>query len=201
MSSNTFNQKFKISVNERRALNKHNSFLIFFTGLSGSGKSTIANALEEKLFEQGIKTFTLDGDNVRRGINADLEFNEEDRKENIRRIAHISDLFVDAGIVVIASFIAPFEKDREYIKKTVKSVNFVEVFLSTSVEECARRDVKGLYKKAKAGEIGNFTGISSPYERPSNPDIEIDTSVKTIEDSVELVFEKIKNKLQLVINE
>lgn len=198
MSSNTFDETFRVTIKGRRALNNHNSFLIFFTGLSGAGKSTIANALEEKLFKKGIRTFTLDGDNIRKGINSDLEFTKKDREENIRRIAHISKLFIDAGVVVIASFIAPFDKDREFIKQTVESTNFVEVFLSTSVEECAKRDVKGLYKKAKTGEIENFTGISSPYEKPETPDLEIDTTQNSIEKSVELVYEKIKDKLQLI---
>jgi len=201
MSSNVHNQGFEITIDNRRSLNKHNSFLLFFTGLSGSGKSTIANDLERKLHSKGIRTFSLDGDNVRKGINSDLEFNEKDREENIRRIAYISSLFVDAGVVVLASFIAPYKKGREFVKKTLKPENYVEVFVNTPLKECQKRDVKGLYKKAKEGMINNFTGISSIYEPPENSDIEIDTSHKSIEESVDLVYEKIKNKLELNINE
>lgn len=197
MSSNTFKQKFTVSIKERRMLNNHNSFLLLFTGLSGSGKSTIANALEQKLFNENIKTFTLDGDNIRKGINSDLEFTEKDRKENIRRIAHISDLFINAGIVVLASFIVPFVKDREYIKSIVKSTNFVEIYINTPLAECEKRDIKGLYLKARKGEIKNFTGISSPYQEPDNPDIEIETLKSSVNEAVEFIYNTIKIKLNL----
>ena len=162
---------YQISIHDRRNLNKHNSFLLWFTGLSGSGKSTIANAVELRLFESGIKTYILDGDNIRQGINNDLTFAPEDRAENIRRITEIANLFVDAGVVVLAAFVSPYKKDRENIRRVVKDVNFVEIYVNTSIEECERRDVKGLYKKARTGEINNMTGISAPYEAPENPAI------------------------------
>lgn len=200
MEKNVINHSYKISRKERRALNKHNSFLVFFTGLSGSGKSTFANALEERLFNLGIRTYVLDGDNVRRGINFDLNFSPEDRSENNRRIGEVSKLFIDAGLVVLAAFVAPYKKDRKFIKKTVTPENYFEVFVNTSLDECERRDVKGLYKKARSGEIKNMTGITAPYESPKAPDIEI-TEKTSIEQGVELILEAIQNKLQLQNNE
>lgn len=181
-------------------LNQHNSFLVFFTGLSGSGKSTIANALEEKLFNSGIKTYVLDGDNVRRGINFDLTFSPEDRSENNRRIGEISKLFIDAGMVVLAAFVAPYKKDRALIKRTVEEENYVEVFVNTSLKECESRDVKGLYRKARMGEIKNMTGISAPYEAPETPDVQV-SEKNTIEESVEIIFNAIQKKLELQKNE
>ena len=196
MEKNISFQEYKINMSQRQKANGHNSFLIFFTGLSGSGKSTIANALEHRLYESGIKTYVLDGDNIRHGINKNLSFSPADRSENLRRIGEISKLLIDAGLVVLAAFIAPYEKDREFIKKTVGTDNYVEVFVNTSLEECERRDVKGLYEKARKGEIKNMTGISAPYEKPSNPDIEV-THEFTVEKSVDIIYEKIKNKLRL----
>jgi len=196
MTKNIVTQEFKIGRGLRQKANGHNSFLVFFTGLSGSGKSTIANALEQKLYDLNIKTYVLDGDNVRKGINKNLSFSEKDRSENIRRIGEISKLFVDAGIVVLAAFIAPYEKDREFIKKIIGRDNYVEVFVNTSLEECERRDVKGLYKKARKGEITNMTGISAPYEKPKNPAIKLDQE-QSVEDAIAVIFEKIKNKLSI----
>ncbi len=190
-------QKFELSKEDRQSLKKHGSFLVWFTGLSGSGKSTLANAVEVKLHEMGIHTYPLDGDNIRDGINKNLKFSPEDRDENIRRVAEMSKLFVDAGIVVLGSFISPFAKSREEIKKTVGEENFVEVFLNTSLEECERRDVKGLYKKARTGEIPSFTGISSPYEAPENPDVEIRTEEMTVEEAADKVLAYISTKLAL----
>ncbi|GAA4280206.1 adenylyl-sulfate kinase [Gaetbulibacter aestuarii] len=187
---------YRVTRVERQQLNNHNSFLVFFTGLSGSGKSTLANALEEKLHEEKVHTYVLDGDNVRRGINKNLGFSPEDRSENNRRIGEIAKLFIDAGLVVLAAFVAPYKKDRKFIRKTVNSDNFVEVFVNTSLEECERRDVKGLYKKARAGEIKNMTGISAPYEPPENPDVEV-SHLNTIEEAVELIYDAIKAKLEL----
>jgi adenylylsulfate kinase len=188
--------QYKIGREQHRTLNGHGSFLVLFTGLSGSGKSTIANALENYLYEQKLHSYVLDGDNIRKGINQNLGFSPEDRSENNRRIGEISKLFIDAGCIVLAAFVAPYEKDRENIKQTVGSDNFFEVFVNTSLAECERRDVKGLYKKARAGEIKNMTGISAPYEVPENPNIEI-TSDLSIEESVALIFECIKDKLKL----
>jgi len=197
MEKNIVSQEYRVSVIDRRKNNKQNSFLIWFTGLSGSGKSTIANLVEQRLFELGINTYTLDGDNVRKGINKNLTFSPEDRTENIRRIAEIANLMVDAGLVVLAAFISPYKKDRENIKDILKDTNFVEVYVNTSVAECERRDVKGLYKKARAGEIKNMTGISAPYEAPENPDIEIRTENETIAQAVNRIVAYITPKLQL----
>jgi adenylylsulfate kinase len=188
---------YKVSRKDRLEANHHNSFLIWFTGLSGSGKSTVANLVEQALWKKGIKTYTLDGDNVRKGLNNDLSFSPEDRTENIRRIAEVANLMVDAGIVVLAAFVSPYKKDRNRIKSIVKDTNFVEVYVNTSVQECERRDVKGLYKKARAGEIKNMTGISAPYEAPEHPNIELKTEDLSIEQSVEKVIEYITPKLAL----
>lgn len=177
--------------------NGHKSLLLWFTGLSGSGKSTIANKVELALFEKGIKTFTLDGDNIRKGLNSDLTFAPEDRTENIRRIAETANLMIDAGLVVLAAFVSPYKKDRENIKTIVKEDNFVEIYVNTSIEECERRDVKGLYKKARTGEIKNMTGISSPYEAPTHPDVEIQTEKETVEQAVEKILKHIEPKLKL----
>ena len=197
MTKNIISHQYQINIDRRREQNQHNSFLIWFTGLSGSGKSTIVNALEHKLHEEGIKTYTLDGDNVRHGLNKDLTFSPQDRTENIRRIAEVAGLMVDAGLVVLAAFVSPYKKDRDNIRSIVKDVNFVEVYVNTSIEECEKRDVKGLYKKARAGEIKNMTGISAPYEPPASPDVEIKTEEQSIEEAVAKVYEAIKQKLQL----
>lgn len=195
MTNNTVKQHFGVTRDARRNQRKHNSFLIWFTGLSGSGKSTIANELEKALFEQGIGTYLLDGDNVRQGLNKDLDFSQEGRQENIRRIAEVSNLLVDAGTVVLAAFIAPYKKDRAKIKEIVGKENYLEVYISTPIEVCEERDVKGLYKKARSGEIEHFTGISSPYEAPTTPDIEIDTVDVSVKDAVEMILQQIQTKL------
>jgi len=187
---------YEVSKNDRNSKNNHNSFLIWFTGLSGSGKSTIANALERKLLEENVSTYTLDGDNIRKGINKDLTFSPKDRTENIRRIAEISNLFVDAGIVTLAAFVSPYRKDRKRIKEIVGEDNFIEIYINTSLEACELRDVKGLYKKARKGEIKNMTGIDAPYEAPSNPDIEIKTEEMTIQESVIEIMNVIRKKLK-----
>jgi adenylylsulfate kinase len=194
---NIFEQNYQISKSDRESIIGNKSLLIWFTGLSGSGKSTIANLVELELHKLNIITYILDGDNIRHGINKDLTFSENDRKENIRRIAEVSKLFVNAGVVTFAAFVSPYSKDRENIKDIVGYQNFVEVYVNTSIEECERRDVKGLYKKARSGEIRNMTGINAPYEPPLNPDIEIVTEKMTIEESVKQVIEYIKNKITL----
>ena len=196
MEENTIRHEYQVNRNDRRTLNKHNSFLIWFTGLSGSGKSTLANALEKKLHRDGVKTYSLDGDNIRKGINKDLSFSPEDRTENIRRIAEIANLFVDAGMVVLAAFVSPYKKDRKNIEDIVGKDNFVEIFINTSLEECEKRDVKGLYKKARKGEIKDFTGIDAPYEAPDQPDIEVKTDLMSIEESVQFIYERINKKLK-----
>ena len=197
MQDNIIPHSYKISIKDRRRKNKHNSFLIWFTGFSGSGKSTIANVVEQKLWEQGVKTYTLDGDNVRKGLNKDLNFSPEHRTENIRRIAEIANLMIDSGLVVLAAFVSPYKKDRDNIKNIVKDVNFVEIYINTSLEECERRDVKGLYKMARAGEITNMTGISAPYEIPKNPNIEIKTEQVPIEEAANKIVDYLTLKLKL----
>ena len=195
MAKNIKRHNYRVSVDDRRALNNHNSFLLWFTGLSGSGKSTIANKLEEALHQKGIRTYSLDGDNIREGINKDLGFSPDDRTENIRRIAEVANLMVDAGLVVLAAFVSPYKKDRDNIRHIVKDVNFVEIYVNTSLEECERRDVKGLYKKARAGEIKNMTGISAPYEAPESPDVEIKTELESIDQAVDRIMAFIEPKL------
>jgi len=170
----------------------HKSFVIWFTGLSGSGKSTLSQALDEKLFMLNCHTYVLDGDNLRHGLCSDLSFNLEDRHENIRRVAEISKLMIDAGLIIVTSFISPFEKDRALAKKLIGDQNFIEIYCSSSLDVCEQRDVKGLYKKARQGLIQNFTGIDSPYEKPPNPDLSIDTSLTNIEDSVFMIVEFLK---------
>ena len=196
MDNNIVNHNYNVTRDNRRELNKQNSLLIWFTGLSGSGKSTIASALEYRLYMEGYKTYALDGDNIRKGINKDLTFSPEDRTENIRRIAEVANLMVDAGLIVFGAFVSPYKKDRKDIENIVGKDNFVEIFVNTSLEECEKRDVKGLYKKARAGEIKDFTGVNAPYEKPEKPTIEIVTDNKTIEESVELIYNLIKNKIK-----
>lgn len=198
MQENIIPHQFCVSKEDRNKLNKHGSFLIWFTGLSGSGKSTIANALENKLNAKGIHTYLLDGDNVRKGLNEDLSFSPEDRTENIRRIAEVSNLMIDAGLVVLSAFVSPYKKDRLMVKSKVKDINFVEIFVDTSLEECIRRDTKGLYAKAKKGLIKDFTGINAPYEAPDYPDVTINTLEFAINEAVEKIIKVIEPKLEEV---
>lgn len=197
MEKHIVKHNYKINRSEREDALGQKSLLIFFTGLSGSGKSTIANGLEQLLFSKGYRTYVLDGDNVRSGINKDLSFSPEDRSENIRRIAEVSKLFVDAGLVVIAAFVAPYVKDRSFVRETVTPGRYFEVFVNTSLEECEKRDVKGLYAKARAGEIKNLTGISAPYEAPVNPNVELTESL-TFEESVNKVYEELMVFMQRI---
>lgn len=199
MTAPLFAHNFTIDAEARAALFKHKPLLIWFTGLSGSGKSTLADALEVELYKNKVHTCILDGDSVRTGLNAGLGFSPEDRKENIRRIAEVSRLMLDAGLVVLASFVSPHRRDREAARQTAGPGRFFEVFVSTPLEECERRDVKGLYKKARAGTIPNFTGISAPYEVPENPDLVLDTSRITVEEAVSELLEKIKNRIGLPV--
>lgn len=178
----------------RNALNGHQSFTVWFCGLSGSGKSTIANEVEKYLHANSCKTYILDGDNVRKGLNNNLDFSEDARKENLRRVSEVAKLMVDAGLIVLTAFISPFEEERVFAKNIIGEQHFVEVFVDTPLEVCEQRDVKGLYKKARAGEISNFTGISSPFEAPSNPDLIIKTANRPLEDCVQEVIQHLKNK-------
>jgi adenylyl-sulfate kinase len=197
MEKNIFEHSFGVKQENRSALKSHKPLLLWFTGLSGSGKSTIANAVEQALFNKGIHTYLLDGDNVRKGINSNLSFSPEDRKENIRRIAEISNLMLDAGLVVLSSFVSPYREDRENVRNIVGNVNFVEIFVNTPIEECERRDVKRLYEKARRGEIKNFTGVNAPYEAPLTADIEIDTTLGSVDELTEIILKKIAGKIEL----
>lgn len=196
MSLNTTKHTYKVSKTDREIKQGHKSFFILFTGLSGSGKSTLANLVEFELYKQNISTYVLDGDNIRQGINKDLTFVPEDRSENLRRIAEIGNLLIEAGVLTLAAFVSPNLKDRELIKKIVGKDNFVEIFVNTSLEECERRDVKGLYKKARSGKIKNMTGISAPYESPLNSDFEIKTENQPIEDSVKELLTFLNKKIR-----
>lgn len=178
-SKNIYWHEGNISREDRQRQYGHKNVCIWYTGLSGSGKSTIARKVEEKLFERGVKTYVLDGDNVRHGLNNNLGFSHEDRTENIRRIGEVSKLFVDAGLVVMTAFISPFRADRRNVRNLMKEGEFIEVFIEATIETCEERDPKGLYKKAKSGEIKEFTGISSPYEIPENPELVINTTEET----------------------
>jgi len=167
---------------ERR--NGHRSLVFWFTGLSGSGKSTLAHAFEEALFDRGVYTYLLDGDNVRHGLNGDLGFSADDRQENIRRIGEVAKLFVDAGIVTLTAFISPFRADREKVRALLAPGEFIEVYVKCDLSTCEARDPKGLYRKARAGEIPDFTGITSPYEEPRSPEVVVDTGRQSLEDGV-----------------
>jgi len=169
-----------VTREEREALNNHKGAIVWFTGLSGAGKSTLANALEDRLNKMGKRTYVLDGDNVRKGLNKDLGFSDADRVENIRRIGEVSKLMLDAGIIVMTAFISPFRADRDIVRNLVAKGEFIEVYTEADLDICEQRDPKGLYKKARAGEIPEFTGISSPYEAPENPEITINTGDRDI---------------------
>jgi adenylylsulfate kinase len=173
-----------VKKSDRNQLNNHMSGIIWFTGLSAAGKSTIAHLVEKEFFKQSVRTYVLDGDNVRHGINSDLGFSREERRENLRRIVEISKLFVDAGIFVLAAFITPYQDDRAYIRKQFENDNFLEIYVKCSLEECEKRDPKGQYRKARAGIIQDYTGVSSPYEEPKRPDLIINTEKLNLENSV-----------------
>ena len=178
-----------ITKDRRNNLNKQKSTIIWFTGLSGSGKSTVANALEQKLHNLSFRTYLLDGDNVRHGLSNDLGFSDSDRQENIRRVGEVSKLFIDAGVMVLATFISPFLSDRSQVRKLVHEDEFIEIHIKCPLNVCEQRDTKGLYKKARSGEIKHFTGIGSPYEEPDNPELTIDTSKLDINDSVDIIID------------
>ena len=187
-SSNVIYHQASVTRQRRNKLNNHRSIVLWFTGLSGSGKSTLAHAVEEKLFQKGCRTFVLDGDNVRHGLNSNLDFSEAGRTENIRRISEVSKLMLESGLIVMTAFISPIKKDRNEAKKLISSDDFIEIYCNASLEVCENRDVKGLYKKARAGKIKNYTGIDSPYEAPENPELIIDTDNQSLEDSVSTIL-------------
>ncbi|MEH7249648.1 adenylyl-sulfate kinase [Neobacillus niacini] len=183
-----------VTKKKRHLLNGHKSCVLWFTGLSGSGKSTIANAVDHALFQIGLRSYVLDGDNIRHGLNSDLSFAAADRKENIRRIGEVAKLFVDSGQIVLSAFISPFQEDRKLVRDMFEAEEFIEIFLKCPIQVCENRDPKGLYKKARKGDIPEFTGISSPYEKPSRPEIVIETDNMTIEESVEKIIAYLKDK-------
>tara|TARA_B100000214_G_C23814332_1_gene556494 strand:+ start:132 stop:728 length:597 start_codon:yes stop_codon:yes gene_type:complete len=192
---NLFPHKHFVSAELRKKLTNQKPILIWLSGISGSGKSTIANELEKKLYENNFLSYLLDGDNIRIGLNKDLGFTDDDRKENIRRISEVSRLMLDAGLIVITAFISPFKEERQLAKSLVLEENYFLVHVDCSVEKCEERDVKGLYKKARAGEIKNFTGIDSPYEVPENPNLTVNTEKESVNESVEKIFNAIKGKI------
>jgi adenylylsulfate kinase len=186
---------FNINKQLRAERNQHRAFVLWFTGLSGSGKSTIANAVEQVLFSKNLQTYSLDGDALRTGLNADLDFSTTARDENLRRVAEVSKLFTDAGMITLAAFISPLKSQRDTIKQIIGADNFYEIFVDTPVAVCEARDVKGLYAKARAGIIKDFTGVSAPYEAPDSPDLVVKTAELSLEDSVEKVVNFVMQKL------
>jgi len=194
-TENTVWHQQAITKSQRASIKSQKSCLLWFTGLSGSGKSTIANAVDAKLFELECHTYLLDGDNVRHGLNGDLGFSDEDRIENIRRISEVAKLFVDAGVIVSTAFISPFKQERQMARDKLAVGEFIEVFIDTPIDICEQRDPKGLYQKARAGEIKDFTGIDSAYDLPVKPEIHVSTATQSIEDSAEqIVNYLIENK-------
>jgi adenylylsulfate kinase len=183
-----------VTRERRNKLNKHKSVVVWFTGLSGSGKSTLAHSVEEELHKLSCRTFVLDGDNVRHGLSSNLSFSDDDRKENIRRIGEAAKLMMDAGVIVMAAFISPFRGGRDLVRQLLPQDDFIEIYCKASLETCEFRDVKGLYKRARAGEIKNYTGIDSPYEVPNNPELVIDTERESIEESVSKVLDFLRVK-------
>jgi len=184
ISKNVQWQHVQVSRQEREKQNAHRSCIIWLTGLSGAGKSTLAQALDQYLFQHGMRSFVLDGDNVRHGLCGDLGFSNDDRVENIRRVGEVAKLFLDAGVVVIAAFISPFRQDRARVRALVGDQDFIEIYCRCPLDVCEERDVKGLYQKARSGSIPNFTGLTSPYEEPESPELVVDTSKQSIEQSV-----------------
>ncbi|KMT63791.1 adenylyl-sulfate kinase [Catenovulum maritimum] len=194
MNENIVWHPTEVTKQQRAEQKNQKPCVLWFTGLSGSGKSTVANAVESKLFESGCHSYLLDGDNVRHGINKDLTFSDEDRVENIRRIGEISKLFVDSGLIVLTAFISPFRADRALVRELTAEAEFVEVYIDTPIEVCEQRDPKGLYKKARQGEIKHFTGIDSPYEAPEAPEVTVKTADLNIEECANVVVDYLKAK-------
>lgn len=192
ISPNVIRHNAAVTRPRRETLNGHKSVNLWFTGLSGSGKSTLAHAVEERLHLQGKRTYVFDGDNVRHGLCGDLSFSMEDRRENLRRIAEMTSLFLDSGVIALTAFISPLAEDRARIREIIGPDDFIEVYCNCSLEICEQRDVKGLYKKARDGEITNYTGISSPYEPPANPDINLDTGTQPLMECVNVVVDALR---------
>ena len=194
-SKNITRVEHRVSTQDREARNRHKGAVLWFTGLSGSGKSTLAIALEEALFKTGYQVFVLDGDNVRAGLTSDLGFSHEDRTENIRRVGEVAALFAQAGVICISAFISPYREDRALARRAAGD-KFFEIYVSADLETCERRDPKGLYKKARAGEIADFTGITAPYEKPEHPDFVVDTSRQSVKASVDALLEFVTHRLR-----
>jgi bifunctional enzyme CysN/CysC len=195
-ATNIHTEDFVVDKRARSALDRQKPLVLWFTGLSGSGKSTIANLVEQALHAEGRHTYTLDGDNLRHGLNRDLGFTDQDRVENIRRVGEVARLFVDAGLIVLCSFISPFKAERRMVRELMGEGEFIEVFVDTPIEECIKRDPKGLYAKAKRGAIANFTGVSSPYEAPEAPELRLDTVGRTPAEAAERVLAHVRRILE-----
>ena len=193
-SSNVVWHNATITRARRNQHNNHKSAVLWFTGLSGSGKSTLAHAVEEELYQMGSRTFVLDGDNVRHGLNGDLGFSDKDRKENLRRIGEVSKLFIEAGIIVLTAFISPFREERRKVRSMMPHGDFIEIYVECPIKVCESRDVKGLYQKARDGEIDQFTGISSPYEPPDAQELTINTSQETLKESTMKILNLLKER-------
>ncbi|MCC6206723.1 MAG: adenylyl-sulfate kinase [Gammaproteobacteria bacterium] len=191
-STNVVWHQATIDRQMRETMNGHKSAILWFTGLSGSGKSTLAHAVEDKLHKMKCRTFVLDGDNIRHGLCSDLGFSDEDRVENIRRIGEVSKLFIESGVIAMTAFISPFRADRERVRGLVMHGDFIEIYCKASLEVCEQRDVKGLYKKARAGEIKAFTGITSPYEAPENPEIIVETGADSLDKCADQVLDLLR---------
>lgn len=197
MTTNAFSQAAAVTRSSRERLNGHRAIVIWFTGLSGSGKSTLANALEAELFAQGCRTLVLDGDNIRQGLCSDLGFSAEDRHENLRRVGQLARLTMEAGVITLAAFISPFEEDRAMVREIVGQQNLFEIHVDCALEICEQRDVKGLYRKARRGEIAHFSGISSPYQKPRCADLVLDTGTLSVVDCVRRMLESTASRLAL----
>lgn len=193
-SSDVVWHRATVTRGRRQAQNGHRSVMLWFTGLSGAGKSTLAHAVEEELHRMGCRTFTFDGDNVRHGLCSDLGFSDDDRAENIRRVGEMCKLFLEAGVIALTAFISPFRSDRERVRSLVSQGEFFEIYCQCPLEVCEQRDVKGLYKRARAGEIKNFTGISSPYEEPQYPELAVETGSVSLEQSVAIVIGMLRER-------
>ena len=188
-----------VTRERREKQNGHKSFILWFTGLPSSGKSTIAHAVEEELYKKGCRTFVFDGDNVRHGLNKDLNFSKEDRKENIRRIGEMCKLFIEAGVIALTAFISPYREDRNMVRTLVGDGEFIEIYCDSSPEVCESRDKKGNYEKAKRGEISDFTGVSSPYEKPEHPEMVLDTANISVADNVQILLKYLGEKKKFIV--
>lgn len=194
INTNVVWHRATVTRSHREKLNQHKSVILWFTGLSGSGKSTIAHAVEEALYQSGHLTFVMDGDNVRHGLSSDLGFSDTDRQENIRRVAEVAKLMLEVGVITLTAFISPFAAERNLARSLVQNGDFIEIHCLCDLEICEQRDVKGLYKKARRGEIKHFTGISSPYEAPEKPELQLDTGINSLQDCVDNVLSLLKQR-------